>query len=75
VLLPVVLGFLLSLERRALLGAHRMAGGYKWIAWTLAGLVMALGVYTALTALRRGRPNTASTRRLGQPTEPARACT
>jgi Mn2+/Fe2+ NRAMP family transporter len=51
VLLPVVLGFLLVLERRALPAAHRMAGGYKWIAWTLAGLVMAFGVYTALTVL------------------------
>jgi len=49
VLLPVVLGFLLALERRALPVEHRMAGAYKWLAWTMAGLVMAFGVYTAVT--------------------------
>jgi Mn2+/Fe2+ NRAMP family transporter len=51
VLLPVVLGFLLALERRALPVEHRMAGAYKWLAWTMAGLVMAFGVYTAVTVL------------------------
>jgi len=28
-----------------------MSGSYKWLAWTMAGLVMAFGVYTAATVL------------------------
>lgn len=36
-------------EHRALPVEHRMAGAYKWLAWTMAGLVMAFGVYTAVT--------------------------
>src|SRR5450759_4194291 len=42
---------LTSLERRALPDEHRMSGSYKWLAWTMAGLVMAFGVYTAATVL------------------------
>lgn len=45
-LLPVVLGFLLALERTALAPADRMTGAYKWFAWLLTGIVMAFGFYT-----------------------------
>jgi Mn2+/Fe2+ NRAMP family transporter len=49
-LLPIVLGFLLLLERRALAPADRMHGLHKWLAWTLGVAVMGVGVYAALGA-------------------------
>ncbi len=50
-LLPIVLGFLLVLESRALPAPWRMRGGYRTTVWLLSGIVMAFGVYTAITAL------------------------
>lgn len=44
-LLPVVLGFLLSLERRALPPESRMRGARKWTAWGLCLVTMAFGLY------------------------------
>jgi len=45
VLLPVVLGFLLALERRALPAEHRMRGFRKYATWGLCLLVMCFGLY------------------------------
>lgn len=50
-LLPVVLGFLLLLEARALPKEWRMRGFYKYAVWTLSGVVMAFGLYMAVKAL------------------------
>ncbi|MDQ2728954.1 MAG: divalent metal cation transporter [Actinomycetota bacterium] len=47
-LLPVVLGFLLVLERRALPDEHRTHGLRTWVLWVLAGGVTAIGVYAAV---------------------------
>jgi Mn2+/Fe2+ NRAMP family transporter len=44
-LLPVVLGFLLALERKALPPEHRMRGLRKYLTWTLCLAVMAFGLY------------------------------
>jgi Mn2+/Fe2+ NRAMP family transporter len=44
-LLPIVLGFLLALEARALPAAHRMRGGRKYLSWALCLLVMGFGLY------------------------------
>lgn len=44
-LLPVVLGFLLALERRALPAEHRMQGWYRYVAWGLCLVVMCFGLY------------------------------
>ncbi len=46
-LLPVVLGFLLMLERRALAPADRMRGLHKWLTIGLSCLVMGIGFYAA----------------------------
>jgi len=45
VLLPVVLGFLLALERRALPPSQRMRGARKAVAWGLCLVVMGFGMY------------------------------
>lgn len=44
-LLPIVLGFLLALERRALPEEWRMRGLRKYLTWGLCLLVMAFGLY------------------------------
>ena len=44
-LLPVVLGFLLALERRALPAESRMRGARKWTSWGLCLVTMAFGLY------------------------------
>jgi Mn2+/Fe2+ NRAMP family transporter len=44
-LLPVVLGFLLALERRALPAESRMRGARKWATWGLCLVTMAFGLY------------------------------
>jgi Mn2+/Fe2+ NRAMP family transporter len=49
ILLPVVLGFLLALEARALPPGWRMRGGYRWLVWFLSGVVMAFGLFTVTT--------------------------
>ena len=50
-LLPVVLGFLLLLERRALPVAFRMHGIRRIVAYSLTGVVITLGLYTGFQAL------------------------
>ena len=45
ILLPIVLGFLLALERVALPKEQRMKGVYKWIAWSVTTLVICFGLY------------------------------
>ncbi len=47
VLLPIVLGFLVLLERKALPREYRMNGARKHIAWTLTGITILFGLYTA----------------------------
>ncbi len=49
-LLPVVLGFLLLLERRALSADHRMRGLRRVATYALTGLVIVLGLATAWTS-------------------------
>lgn len=44
-LLPIVLGFLVLLERRALPPEARMRGWYKWVTWGLCFAVMCFGLY------------------------------
>ena len=44
-LLPVVLGFLLALEAKALPTEHRMHGAYRWTVTTLCVVVMGFGLY------------------------------
>jgi Mn2+/Fe2+ NRAMP family transporter len=50
-LLPVVLGFLLLLERRALPAAFRMHGVRRFTTYILTGVVITLGLYTSFQAL------------------------
>jgi NRAMP (natural resistance-associated macrophage protein)-like metal ion transporter len=50
-LLPVVLGFLLVLESKALPKEWKMKGLYKYLVWTLSGMVMAFGLYMTFTTL------------------------
>jgi Mn2+/Fe2+ NRAMP family transporter len=50
-LLPVVLGFLLLLERQALPAEYRMQGVRRHATYALTGLVIALGLATAYQAL------------------------
>ena len=50
-LLPVVLGFLLALERRALGARHRMRGAHKYLTWGLCLIVMGFGLYMIPPAL------------------------
>ncbi|WP_249226523.1 NRAMP family divalent metal transporter [Alicyclobacillus mengziensis] len=46
-LLPIVLGFLLALEAKALPPQLRMKGWYRYTAWAVSGIVMLFGVYMA----------------------------
>jgi Mn2+/Fe2+ NRAMP family transporter len=50
-LLPIVLGFLLLLERSALPPEHRMRGVHKYVTWTLTGVVILFGLYTITTVV------------------------
>ena len=50
-LLPIVLGFLLALEMKALPKEHTMRGAYRWTVWTLCGIVMAFGLYMVPVSL------------------------
>lgn len=49
ILLPVVLGFLLALEAKALPAVHRMRGPYRWVVTGLCIVVMTFGLYTVTT--------------------------
>ena len=51
-LLPIVLGFLLALEARALPCALRMHGPYRWTVSALSLLVIAFGIYLVPVTLR-----------------------
>jgi Mn2+/Fe2+ NRAMP family transporter len=44
-LLPIVLGFLLALEAKALPAQWRMRGFNKYLTWVLCLVVIAFGVY------------------------------
>jgi Mn2+/Fe2+ NRAMP family transporter len=44
-LLPLVLGFLIALARRALPAAQRLRGVYFWVVLGVAGVTCALGVF------------------------------
>ncbi len=50
-LLPIVLGFLLALEAKALPQKWRMKGMRKYLVWSLSGIVMAFGLYMMVTTL------------------------
>jgi len=50
-LLPVVLGFLLVLERRALPEADRMSRRRSWLVWAASATVAAIGIAAAVDAL------------------------
>lgn len=49
-LLPVVLGFLLMLERRALPPAERMRHIHTWLVWSTAIVIATIGLVTAINA-------------------------
>ena len=51
ILLPIVLGFLILLERTALPKEYRMTGVRKHIVWSLCGMLMLFGLYTAGVSL------------------------
>lgn len=44
-LLPLVLGFLLLLERKALPEEWRMKGFHKYMVWLISGIIMLFGLY------------------------------
>jgi hypothetical protein len=53
-LLPIVLGFLLALERKALPERYRMHGGYRVVCTGLSLLVMGFGLYVIPSTLGIG---------------------
>jgi Mn2+/Fe2+ NRAMP family transporter len=50
-LLPLVLGFLVTLAIKALPAEHRLRGAYLWLVIAVAGLTATLGVYGGLSNL------------------------
>jgi Mn2+/Fe2+ NRAMP family transporter len=50
-LLPLVLGFLFLLARRALTGRYRLTGWYAWLAGSLIAVTSAFGVFAAASGL------------------------
>ncbi len=50
-LLPLVLGFLFLLARRALTGRYRLTGWYAWVAGALIALTSVFGVFAAASGL------------------------
>jgi len=52
--LPLVLGFLLLLERVALPAEYRMRGAHKVIAWVLVLLVVAFGLFMGYDTIKHG---------------------
>lgn len=50
-LLPIVLGFLLALETKALPAKWKMKGFYKYLVWCLSGIVMAFGIYMSISSI------------------------
>ena len=54
-LLPIVVGFLLILEAKALPNRWRMTGLRKWSTWGVSALVMSFGIYMAFTLFAGGK--------------------
>ena len=52
ILLPIVLGFLLALEAKALPVELRMKGIYKYTVWSVSAIIMLFGLYMAVAAFR-----------------------
>ena len=50
-LLPIILGFLVALEHRALPAELRMRGVRRWATYSVAAVVIAFGVVTAAVVL------------------------
>ncbi|GGL53720.1 NRAMP family divalent metal transporter [Sporolactobacillus putidus] len=50
-LLPIVLGFLLVLEAKALPKEQRMKGFHKYLVWSLSGIVMVFGLYMSISSI------------------------
>lgn len=50
-LLPLVLGFLLALERKALPPEWRMKGWYKYTVWLISAIIMLFGLYMGIQLL------------------------
>jgi Mn2+/Fe2+ NRAMP family transporter len=53
-LLPLVLGFLLLIERVALPVEYRMKGGHRIVAWALVLIVVAFGLFMGYDTIRQG---------------------
>lgn len=51
ILLPIVLGFLLALEAKALPEECRMHGWYKYTVWAVTAIVIAFGLYMTFSLL------------------------
>ena len=51
ILLPIVLGMLLTLEARALPSNYRMRGVHRWAVTTVAMIIMVFGLYTVVSVL------------------------
>ena len=52
--LPLVLGFLLLIERAALPAEYRMRGAHRVIAWVLALVVVAFGLFMGYDTIKHG---------------------
>jgi Mn2+/Fe2+ NRAMP family transporter len=52
--LPLVLGFLLLIERAALPAEYRMRGAHKAIAWALVLIVVAFGLFMGYDTIKHG---------------------
>ena len=52
--LPLVLGFLLLIERAALPAEYRMRGAHKVIAWVLVLVVVAFGLFMGYDTIKHG---------------------
>ena len=50
-LLPIVLGFLLALEAKALPAEWRMKGFRKYLVWIVSSIVMSFGLYITFASL------------------------
>ncbi|MGP8009865.1 MAG: hypothetical protein ACLPKZ_06370 [Acidimicrobiales bacterium] len=51
-LLPIVLGFLLALERKALPPEFRMHGAHRALTYALTNVVILFGLFTVVMTLR-----------------------
>ena len=53
-MLPMVLGFLVTLSVRALPAAHRLGGWYLWVVVAVAAVTCALGVFGGISGMLAG---------------------